>query len=53
MAIKLKKRIEIDCDTCNKIIATGKITTKTLLSFEENEKYNEIYCTDCVKPSKE
>lgn len=46
MAIKVIKKIEIRCDTCKKIIATGKTDTGSL---EVMERYTEIFCTDCHK----
>jgi hypothetical protein len=49
MAIKSIKKIEIVCDTCKKVIATGTTTTEVVLALEQNEKYTEIYCIDCRK----
>jgi RNase P subunit RPR2 len=49
MAIKCIKRLTITCDNCKKTIATGQTATEVVSSFEENEKYTEIYCTDCIK----
>lgn len=51
MAIRLIKNIEIKCDTCQEIIATGKTSSQTCKVLEHEEKYTKIYCTDCVKLS--
>ena len=54
MAIRLIKSVEIFCDTCKKIIATGKTSTQVCDVLEKEEKYTELFCTDCVKlPAKE
>ncbi len=49
MAIVSIKKLEINCDTCKKVIATGRTTTDVLVAFEAHARFTETFCTDCVK----
>jgi hypothetical protein len=49
MAFKCIQKLEIKCDNCKKIIATGKTSSEFIKSAEEELRYTEIFCTDCVK----
>lgn len=53
MGIRSIKKLRITCDTCKKLIATGKSSTDFISKAEEEQRYTEIFCTDCVKLSVE
>lgn len=49
MAIRSIKKLEIICDTCGKVIATGVSSTELISMAEQEVRFTEIYCTDCRK----
>lgn len=54
MAIRSIKYLQIICDTCKKVIAIGKTSTEFLLVAEQETRFTEVFCTECVKlPCKE
>ena len=49
MALRSIKKLEITCDTCGKIVATGQTSTQVLNVLEADARYTEIHCTECRK----
>lgn len=49
MAIRSIKKLEILCDTCKKVIATGLTSTDVLKVLEQDAQFTEIYCIECRK----